>query len=261
MQDRFKALQRLLCLTAAAAAMSPAHAAREAARKVGPSDCRPRDADSTCATAVAGAPVPSPLPVTQNPTLYDGPLGGVPPTGYAYWGFDFSSDQTGIPSSVRPDEFVNRSNVPVTITLIFDIPTNHPCNKDCLPGVQFQVDAGFFKVDPPYAVAGSKVSLTQTFAPGQGYGWIIGLWQSTNPRLKATVPAGSTATLSDVGLPPSPAIDAELPAVIGTCDCGDGTTAACSDGSHFSNGLLGPWSQSAGAYARAGAFNSCPAQR
>jgi len=261
MSDRFKGLYRLLCLTAAATAMSSAHAGREVAPKVGPSDCRPRDADSTCATAVAGAPAPSPLPINQNPTLYDGPLGGVPPNGYAYWGFDFFSDQTGIPSSVRPDEFVNRSNAPVTITLTFDIPTDHPCNKDCLPGVEFHVDAGFFKVDPPYTVVGNKVSLTQTFGPGQGYGWIIGLWQSTNPRLKASVPKGSPATLDDVGLSPSPAVDAELPAVAGVCDCGDGTTAACSAGSHFSNGLLGPWSQSAGLYARAGAFNSCPAQR
>ena len=241
--------------------MSSAHAGREVAPKVGPSDCRPRDADSTCATAVAGAPAPSPPSFTPTPVLYDGLLAGVPPSGYAYWGFDFFADQTGIPSTVRPDEFVNRSNVPVTITLTFDIPTNHPCNKDCLPGVQFQVDAGFFKVDPPYTVTGSKVSLTQTFAPGQGYGWIIGLWQSTNPRLKVTVPAASTATLSDVGLPPFPAVDAELPAVTGVCDCGDGTTAACSAGSHFSNGLLGSWSQSAGAYARAGAFNACPTQR
>lgn len=241
--------------------MGSAHGADGLTRKVGPSDCRPRDADSTCARAVAGAPVASPPPVIQDPTLYDGPLGGVPANGYAYWGFDFFADQTGMPSSVRPDEFINRSNVPVTITLTFDIPTSHPCNKDCLPGVQFQVDAGFFKLDPPYNVAGNKVSLTQTFAPGRGYGWIIGLWQSSNPRLTATVPKGSTATLDDVGLSPFPAVDTEIPAVTGVCECWDGTNAACSAGSHFSNGLLGMWSQSAGVYVRTGAFNECPAQR
>lgn len=241
--------------------MSSAHAATDVAPRVGPSDCKPRDADSTCATAVAGAPVASPLPITPVPTLYDGALGGVPPNGYAYWGFDFIADETGIPSSVHSDEFINRSNVPVTITLSFDFPTNHPCNKDCLPGVQFQVDAGWFKVDPPYTIVGNKVSLTQTFAPGRGYGWIIGLWQSSNPWLTVTVPKGSTTTLSEVGLSQFPGVDAEIPAVIGVCECGDGTTAACSAGSHFSNGLLGPWSQSAGVYTRAGAFNSCPAQR
>ncbi len=180
MSERCRDLYRLLLLTAAVHAAGSTHAATGLAAKVGPSDCRPRDADSTCATAVAGAPAPNPPPPPLNnpvPTLYDGPLGGVPASGYAYWGFDFFADETGMPSLVRPDEFINRSGVPVTITLSFDFPTNHPCNKACLPGVQFQVDAGWFKVDPPYTIVGNKVSLTQTFSPGRGYGWIIGLWQ------------------------------------------------------------------------------------
>ena len=228
---------------------------------VRPSDCRPRDADSTCATAVAGVPSPAPLPTNQSPTLYDGPLGGVPSTGYAYWGFDFFADETGTTSLVRPDEFINRSNVPVTITLSFNFPTNHPCNHDCLPGVEFEVDAGWFKVDPPYVIDGNAVSVVQTFAPGRGFGWVIGLWESTNPRLKVTVPPGSTATLPEVGLSRFPAVASEIPAAAGTCDCWDGTTAACSYGRHFSNGLLGPWSQGNGNYTRVGAFNNCPAQR
>ena len=241
--------------------MSSAHAARDAAPKVGPSDCKPRDADSTCATAVAGAPVASPVPIIRNPALYDGPLAGVPANGYAYWGFDFVADATGMSSEVRNDEFINRSNVPVTIRLSFNIPTNHPCGKDCLPGVQFQVDAGWFRVNPPMVVDGDKVSMTETFNPGQGYGWIIGLWQATNPQLTVTIPKNALATMEALGLPTLPGIATEVAAVTSTCTCSDGTIAACSDGTRFSNGLLGPWSRSFGTYARAGAFNNCPTQR
>ena len=248
-----------LWFAAAMLGASLAHAAGGAATAVRPSDCRPRDADSTCATAVAGvaAPSPSPLPVNQSPTLYDGPLGGVPPTGYAYWGFDFYADATGTPSLVRPDEFINRSNVPVTITLSFTFPTSHPCNHDCLPGIEFEVDAGWFKVDPPYAISGNTVSVAQTFAPGRGFGWVIGLWESSNPHLKVTVPQGSTATLEAVGLPSLPQLATEVPPTIGECTCADGSTAACSDGSRFSNGLLGTWTQNFQTYLRAGAFNNC----
>jgi hypothetical protein len=210
---------------------------------------------------VAGAPPASAPPFTPNTVLYDGSLGGVPPSGYAYWGYDFFADQTGTPSLVRPDEFINRSNVPVTVTLSFNFPTNHPCNHDCLPGVEFEVDAGWFKVDPPYVINGSTVSVTQTFAPGRGFGWVIGLWEATNPRLKVTVPASANTTLEAVGLPSLPQIAREIPAVIGQCPCSDGTTASCSDGSHFSNGLLGPWTQNFQIYVRAGAFNSCQVNR
>lgn len=231
--------------------------------QVKPSDCRPRDADSTCATAVVGAPIPpvGPPPFQQSPTLYDGPLAGVPPFGYAYWGYDFIADQTGTPSPVRPDEFINRSAVPVTINLSFNIPTNHVCKNNCLPGAQFQVDPGWFKIDPPFVVKGNTVSISQTFNPGRGYGWVIALWQSTNPWLTVTIPSGAKATLQDVGLAANPAIANEIAAVQGVCDCWDGTSAACSDGSRFSNGLLGPWSQNFTNYARAGAFNNCPAER
>lgn len=253
---------RVLWFAAAMQGASLAHAAG-GAPVVRPSDCRPRDADSTCATAVAGAPIPSPspLPVNPSPTLYDGPLGGVPATGYAYWGFDFYADATGTPSLVRPDEFINRSNVPVTITLSFTLPTNHPCHRDCLPGVEFEVDAGWFKVDPPFVVSGDTVSLTQTFAPGRGFGWVIALWQSTNPRLKVTVPTGSNTTLEAVGLPSLPQQANEIPAVNGVCACADGSTATCSDGSRFSNGLLGAWTQNFQNYMRAGAFNNCAVNR
>jgi hypothetical protein len=205
--------------------------------------------------------VPSPPAVIQDPTLYDGPLGGVPARGYAYWGFDFFADETGTPSLVRPDEFVNRSSVPVTITLSFDIPTNHPCGNDCLPGVQFQVDAGWYKIDPPYTVVGNKVSLTQTFAPGRGYGWVISLWESTNPRLTVTIPKNAVATLRQVGMSSRPSDADEVPAVVSNCSCNDGTTAICSDGNRFSNGLLGSWSQVFSIYSRVGAFNTCAAER
>ncbi len=256
--------RRRACALWFAAAMqgaSLAQAAGGAAVAVRPSDCRPRDADSTCATAVAGAPGAPPPMNDPVLALYDGPLGGVPPSGYAYWGFDFVADSTGTPSLVRPDEFINRSNVPVTITLSFTFPANHPCNHDCLPGVEFEVDAGWFKVDPPYVISGNTVSVKQTFAPGRGFGWVIGLWESSNPHLKVTVPQGSAATLAEVGLPRFPAVANEIAAGIQMCDCSDGTSSACSSGIHYSNGLLGSWSQQTGNYSRAGAFNNCPTQR
>jgi hypothetical protein len=182
----------------------------------------------------------------------------VPAFGYAYWGFDFIANETATPSPVRPDQFINRSNVPVTITLSFNIPTTHACNRDCLPGVQFQVDRGWYKLDPPTLIQGNTASITEKFSPGRGYGWVIALWQSSNARLTVTVPKGSTATLREVGLPIFPAIATELPAVIRSCTCADGTSAACSEGTRFSNGLLGSWTQNFDTYERAGAFNDCP---
>ena len=258
MSLQFKNLYRVLCFVVAAQAV---HASDGGLAKVKPSDCRPRDADSTCATAVAGAPVAGPPGEHVDQQLYDGPLGGVPSSGYAYWGFDFVADQTGTPSPVRPDEFINRSNVPVTITLSFNIPTGHICKNNCLPGAQFQVDPGWFKIDPPYVIKGNTVSISQTFNPGRGYGWVIALWQSTNPWLTVTIPGGAKATLQDVGLSAQPAVANEMAAVQVLCDCWDGTRAACSDGTRFTNGLLGPWSQNWTNYKRAGAFNSCPPER
>ena len=234
-----------------------AHAGNASLSKMQPSDCRTRDADSTCATAVAGATAPEfPLNVSDQ-LLYDGPLGGVPAAGYAYWGFDFAANQTGQPSPVRPDEFINRSSVPVTITLSFTFPSTGSCNHDCLPGVEFRVGPGWIHVDPAYVINGNTVSLTQAFEPGQGFSWVIGLWQSTNPRLTVTVPKGSAATLADVGMPALPALANAMPASTHLCICGDQSTATCSDGTYFSNGLLGAWSQQLGNYERAQAFNDC----
>ncbi len=248
---------RPLCLLLAVLVAPASFATESGFAKMRPSDCKPRDADSTCATAVAGATVMVPPASQNNSILYDGPLGGVPSSGYAYWGFDFVADQSGTPSPVRPDEFINRSGVPVTITLSFNIPTTHFCRNDCLPGMQFQVGPGWDKVDPPYVVKADKVSLTSTFQPGQGYGWLIGLWESSNTRLTVSVPKGATATLGDVGLAATPSVASELPRVVGTCECSGGKQAACSDGTHFSNGLLGSWSQTLGLYQRQGAFNDC----
>jgi hypothetical protein len=255
MSPQLKNLYRVLCL---ALAVQSAGALGGAPAKVGPSDCKPRDADSTCATAVVGAPVPDPPAVHPDPAVYSGLLGGVPSSGYAYWGWDFLAEETGMTSPVRQDAFINRSKVPVTITLSFNIPTTHPCNRNCLPGMQFFVNAGWDKVDPPYVVIDDSVSLTATFKPGQGYGWIIALWQSTNPRLIVTVPHGSTASLSYLGLPKFPGAADEISAATGVCGCWDGSSATCSFGGRYSNGLLGPWFQNAGIYQRLGAFNDCP---
>jgi hypothetical protein len=253
---------RVAWLGAAMLGASLAHAAGGAVAGVRPSDCRPRDADSTCATAVAGvtgAPVVN--PVAGHDLLYDGPLGGVQSAGYAYWGWDFVADETARPSPVRPDLFINRSNVPVTIKLSFNFPTSHPCGRDCLPGVQFQVDAGWFKIDPPFTFEGNVASVSQVFAPGRGYGWVIGLWQGTNARLTVTVPRGAATTLEQVGLSTSPATAQLIAPITAMCECSDGTQATCSDGTRYSNGLLGSWTQSNEFYQRAGAFNNCQPQR
>ncbi len=238
------------------------HAQTVGGARVRPSDCKPRDADSTCATAVAGAPAAPPAPsFPLDGTLYDGPLGGVPPRGYAYWGYDFLADATGTPSPVRPDEFVNRSTVPVTIKLTFNYPTTKPCEKDCLPGVQFQTGPGWRIIGPIYTKEGDTAWVSATFAPGIGYGWVIGLWDSWNTRLTVTVPKGSPTTLQDVGLSPFPAVADEVDAVDMTCDCWDGTSAACSLGNRFSNGMLGPFYIHLDTYQRAGAYNNCPSER
>lgn len=252
----FKSLYRVLCI-ALLAPCPPLHAQSGEGAHLRPSDCRPRDADSTCATAVAGAPVTSPPGGTSN-VLYDGPLGGVPASGYAYWGFDFVAEASGTPSPVRQDEFINRSSLPVTIKLTFNHPTGRPCGKDCLPGVQFQTGPGWRIIWPPFTVVGDQVWVTGTFAPGQGYGWVIGLWESWNTRLTVTVPVGSTATLEEVGLSSFPAVATEIPPTYGTCVCWDGSSADCSDGTRYSNGKLGPWFVTWDNYFRAGAFNSCP---
>ncbi|MBC7666427.1 MAG: hypothetical protein H7276_21980 [Caulobacter sp.] len=241
----------LLCLLLAT---SPAFADELAGAKVRPSDCKPRDADSTCAMAVSGATVVT-LPFVPDGVLYDGPLGGVPAMGYAYWGFDFVANESGTPSPVRDDEFINRSTVPVTITFTFQLATDHPCKVDCIPSVQFQADAGWHRIYPPLVANGTRLTMSSTFHPGQGYGWIIALRQPGNPRLTVSVPKGSTATLRSVGLAPLPAIATEIPFVTYVCDCFNGTTAPCSKGTRFSNGLLGPWSQGDDMYRRAGAFD------
>jgi hypothetical protein len=256
----FKTLYRVLCV-ALLAPSAALHAQSGEASRVRPSDCRPRDADSTCATAVAGAPVTSPpIPFPVGNILYDGPLGGVPTSGYAYWGFDFQADATGSASPVRPDEFINRSSAPVTIKLTFDHPTGRPCGKGCLPGVQFQTGKGWRILGPLFTVVGDKAWVTETFAPGQGYGWVIGLWESWNTQLTVTVPKGSVTSLEEVGLPPTPAIATAIPPSYKMCTCWDASIADCSDGSRFSNGLLGPWFVEWDNYFRAGAFNSCPSE-
>lgn len=255
-------VRRAAWLGVAMLGVSLAHAADDRGTGVRPSDCRPRDADSTCATAVAGVTArPGPDPFSDRDVLYDGPLGGVFSSGYAYWGWDFVADETGTPSPVRPDLFINRSSVPVTITLSFNFPTDHPCGRDCLPGVQFQVDAGWFKLDPPFVVTGNVASVSEVFVSGRGYGWVIGLWQGTNARLTVSIPRHATATLADVGLPRDPSVASPVPRIVGTCSCPDGSSALCSDGGRYTNGLLGNWTQSNEFYQRAGAFNDCLPQR
>jgi hypothetical protein len=259
MSLQFKNLYRMLCLAVIA---QTASAENGGVSGMKPSDCRPRDADSTCATTVAGAPaIAPPDPTHPDPKLIDMTLAGVPSAGYAYWGFDFASALAGTPSPFPYDMFVNRSPYLVTITLSFTIPTTHACGNDCLPGVQFEVDANWINVRPPLVVKGNTASATYQVRPGQAYGWAIGLWQSSNARLSVALPSGVSTTLDQVGLPSQPAIAQEIPAVTGTCYCWDGSSATCSLGNRYSNGLMGAWYKSNDFYVRAGAFNSCPPER
>ncbi|WP_297353754.1 hypothetical protein [Paraburkholderia sp.] len=257
MSLHFKSLYRILCLAVVAQATT---AADSRVTGMKPSDCRPRDADSTCATAVAGAPAPPETGIPDD-VLVNSSLGGVPSSGYAYWGFDFASASARVASPFPDDMFVNRSAYPVTITLSFTIPTTHACGNYCLPGVQFEVDAHWINVRPPIVVKGNTASASYQVRPGQGYGWAIGLWQAYNTRLTVTLPVGVKARIEEVGLPPQPWIAQEIPAVTGVCDCWDGTSAACSLGNRYSNGLMGPWYRETDFYLRAGAFNSCPPER
>jgi hypothetical protein len=110
-------------------------------------------------------------------------------------------------------------------------------------------------------VKGNTATISLQVRPGQSYGWAIGLWQASNARLTVTLPTGVHATLEQVGLPPQPSVAREIPAVPAVCNCWDGSTAACSLGNRFSNGLMGPWYRENDFYIRAGSFNLCPAER
>jgi hypothetical protein len=228
-----------------------------AARTVVPSDCLPRDADSTCAAAVARKTTT----VANAAGLYDGPLGGVPASGYAYWGFDFDAAALGVASKVSQDMYINRSAYPVTITLTFTIPTTHACGSGCLPGVKFLRGTSWSSVFPAMTVSGGTATIGLQIAAGDSYGWVIGLWQATNPRITVTIPAGASATMEQLGLSVDMGTADEIAAVDTTCECWDSFIYACSAGTHFSNGLLGVWYQSTQNYLRAGAYSNCPVPR
>jgi hypothetical protein len=229
------------------------------AQALGPSDCLARDADSTCNSAVSRS---SGASVGSSQYLYDGPLGGVPAQGYAYWGYDFLADEMGVATVYTKDMYVNHTQYPVTIRLGFDIPTTHACNGGCLPGVQFFYGPSWASYFAAAVVSGGTVSLEFRVPAGTAYGWAIGLWEATNPRLTVTVDPGVSTTLAELGLPAQPAIALEIAAVTTSCPCIDGSSADCSLGSHFTNGLDGPWYRGTGYkfYERAGAFNSCVKQ-
>ena len=247
MSTRFESLYRSLFLALAA------QAGATAAQAVGPSDCRPRDADSTCATAVLGTTQSFPGPQT----IYDNTLGGVPTAGYSFWGYDFEFADVGVPNQAGNDMYINRSSHPFNVTLGFTVPVDHPCARDCLPGVKFLLDTNWTSIRPGGVLIGDRYSVTTQIRAGQRYSWVIGLWQATNPTLTVTVLDGSRTSLRDLGLPLDPSVANEILAVETTCTCEDGSTARCSLGSRYSNGLLGPWSDGWG-YTRLGAFSDCP---
>jgi hypothetical protein len=216
-----------------------------------PSDCGPGRQDSTCIKVVNGGDVPPWIP--QARLLYDGPLAGVPATDFHYWGFDFQTED-GIYAPVQRSMFVNRSNELVSITLTFDIPTG-PCDAGCLPGVEFKVGAWhtFF---PNIVKANGTAEATLEVGPNDSYGWVIGLWRATNPRLSVTAHGTTNLSMRDIGLPLSPDSLVSTPGVIYPCACPDGSTGECFTGPQYSTGYVGPWSHDF--YQQQGAGNTCP---
>lgn len=241
-----------------AAATAALATAGEAARAIAPSDCTNGHSDSTCARSVAAPTSPGGQPSPGARTLYEGALAGMPAHGYAYWGFDFVAEATGMPSPALRPMFINRSGGPVDIAFTFDIPASPACGRGCLPQVGFQLDQGWFTVSLVAAVAGGTATFSYEIPAGRLYGWHIGLWQGLNPRVSVSAPGNPAATLTSVGLGANLGIADPVPAVIGSCACLDGSSAPCSDGVRLSNGMMGLWIPSSETIIEPQAFNDCP---
>ena len=223
---------------------------------IGPSDCLPGHADSTCAAALnsATATVRS---STDSSVLYDGLLAQGPYGGYEYWGYDFLAAAQGRQSSVYNDMFINNSGTALTLVFAFNIPTDRPCGRDCIPGVEFKLGATWQSVFPTMEVSGGTATATFLVGSGQSYGWIIGLWEPSDIHLTVTTNGGTRASLGSAGLSLHPEIADPVPPTTYTCNCGDGTVADCSKGTRYSNGLMGPWNRENGGYWVPDAWSNC----
>jgi hypothetical protein len=230
-----------------------AYAVANPAQAIGftPSDCSTGHQDSTCLKAVKGGDLPPDVP--GNRLLYDGPLAGVPATDLHYWGFDFQAVDGVYPPTQR-SMYVNRSSDLIMITLTFDIPTG-PCEEHCLPGIEFKV-GNWHTFFPNVVAANGLAEATLEVGPSEPYGWVIGLWQASNPRLTVTARSKVQWTLADVGLPMHPDVFTSTPGVSYPCLCQDGTVATCTTGPQYSTGIVGGWSHDY--YQKEGGTSTCP---
>jgi hypothetical protein len=233
-----------LCFTLAA------HANAGVVYSIGPSDCLPRHMDSSCASALVGGGGPSDPPPPPPPTSYA--LAGQPASGYWYWGYDFQA----LDSAQKIDpRFVNRSGRPLVITLSFTVPEG-PCGRGCLPGVEFYFDQDVRKRDPKISVIGNRASASVPVNSGDSYGFIIGLWQASDPAIAVTTPDGAPVSPDLVGLSMHPDVSTLVAGAPTICQCNDGSVAECFLGDHYSNGLTGLWGQLTGLY-RFNAWTHC----
>lgn len=200
------------------------------------SDCIAGNADSTCARIVERATMHLPPPTDL---LYDGPIAGAPLTGAGYWGYDFLSASSGLPSSVPRDMYINRSQSAISLTFTFDLPSSQ-CGTGCAPGMEFKLNASWDSFFPNVIISGNQAIASLQVAPGQAYGFVIALWMARNPRVKVQNLSTLGAKLSEVGLPDLSDATA-VPGSYYQCMCQDGVAKTCYTGTHYANGLMGQW--------------------
>ena len=177
----------------------------------------------------------------DSQTVYSGPLAGTPISGFSYWGYDFKSAIAGVASPIVHSMFINRTNQTIAVTLRFDLPYSAGCAESCLPAVQFKMGDYWGNVYPQLDITATQASATLYIRPNEPYGWIIGRGLTSNTHLIVTADKSSPVTLQDAGLPQHPEIALEMPATPVACTCWDGSDGQCSQGTIFSNGLIGYW--------------------
>lgn len=195
-----------------------------------PSDCTAGVVDSSCIHTIW---VEDNIPgdVGGN-ILYDGAIAGVPATGNYYWGYDFE-----FPDHAKMYE--NRSSHLLTLVFTFTIPTGN-CSDGCMPGMEFKLNnwQSFF---PDMIRYDNKARVSIEIPPNSSYGWVIGLWQATEPHLTATIDGHSSGvSLADVGLPDTFNSVTRSDGDWFPCPCGD-SEGWCYPGSNYSTGFVGPW--------------------
>jgi len=233
--------------------MSPYAVAEPSWAAVNPTDCSTGRSDNTCAAAVQSPPEggstapPPPAP----PTTFR--LAGIPAFNYWYFGYDFQTPdayQGALP------QFVNRSNQTIRLMFTFTIPAGN-CGDDCLPAVEFYKGSNqVVKIDPPLVIKGNEATTALDVYGGESYSWVIGLWQSRDPKISVADEYGNATSLSNAGLSSRPDIANLILGIPTTCLCSDGSEALCNRGDRYSNGLLGEWSKNIGVL-RTNSWSNC----